>query len=239
MQGNEPIRVCLGFPPLTAPHYLERLADLPGVVPVILPIDPDGDWLSISPGEPHAEPPPWARSVAREREAALASADVLLALHTPDRLAARAPNLRWVQGAGAGVEQFGRLGLAQKNVVLTNCSGLSSGSMAEWVIGRLLQVWKRLREADEFQRGHEFKRSYGRTFAGSTIGIVALGISAVPSPSAPGPSAAACWDCGARCAPATAIPTSTGSIPRRPSTRCSPSVTPSSSRRLRPPTPST
>jgi len=53
MQGNDPIRVCLGFPPLTAPHYLERLASLPGVVPVILPIDEGGDWLSISPGEPH------------------------------------------------------------------------------------------------------------------------------------------------------------------------------------------
>ena len=103
MQADDPIRVCLGFPPLTAPHYLERLASLPGVVPVILPIDEGGDWLSISPGEPHAEPPPWAKSVARERETALASADVLLALHTPDRLAERAPNLRWVQGAGAGV----------------------------------------------------------------------------------------------------------------------------------------
>ena len=87
-----------------------------------------------------------------EREAALASAHVLMALHTPDRLAERAPLLRWIQGAGAGVEQFGKAGLAKDRVVLTNCSGLSSGSMAEWVIGRLLQVWKRLREADEFQR---------------------------------------------------------------------------------------
>ncbi len=175
MQGQEPIRICLGFPPLAAPQYLERLAGLPGVVPVVLPIDPGGDWLSISPGEPHEEPPPWAKSVAREREAALAEADVFLGLHTPDRLAERAPNLRWVQGCGAGVEQFGKLGLARKGVVLTNCSGLSSGSMAEWVIGRLLQVWKRLREADEFQRAHRFERSYGRTFAGSTIGIVGLG----------------------------------------------------------------
>ncbi len=175
MQSPDPLRVCIAFPPLAAPHYLERLRALPGVEPVVLPIDPGGDWLSISPGDPHAEPPPWARSVAREREQALASAHVLIALHTPDRLSERAPLLRWVQGAGAGVEQFGRAGLAKDRVVLTNCSGLSSGSMAEWVIGRLLQVWKRLREADEFQRAHAFERSYGRTFAGSTIGIVGLG----------------------------------------------------------------
>jgi phosphoglycerate dehydrogenase-like enzyme len=175
MQGQESLRVCIGFPPLAEPHYLERLRSIPGVEPVVLPIDPGGDWLSISPGEPHAEPPPWAASVAREREAVLATAHVLMALHTPDRLSERAPLLRWVQGAGAGVEQFGKAGLAKDRVVLTNCSGLSSGSMAEWVLGRLLQVWKRLREADEFQRTHRFERSYGRTFAGSTIGIVGLG----------------------------------------------------------------
>lgn len=175
MQGQQPLRVCIGFSPIAAPQYLERLRSIPGVEPVVLPIDPDGDWLSVSPGEPHAEPPPWARTVAREREAALATADVLLALHTPDRLSERAPRLRWVQGAGAGVEQFGKAGIATDRVVLTNCSGLSSGSMAEWVIGRLLQVWKRFREADAFQREHAFERTYGRTFAGSTIGIVGLG----------------------------------------------------------------
>ena len=47
--------------------------------------------------------------------------------------------------------------------------------MSEWVLGRLLQVWKRFREADEFQEKHLFERSYGRTFTGSTIGIVGLG----------------------------------------------------------------
>ena len=47
--------------------------------------------------------------------------------------------------------------------------------MSEWVVGRLLQVWKRFREADAYQEKHLFERSYGRTFAGSTIGIVGLG----------------------------------------------------------------
>jgi phosphoglycerate dehydrogenase-like enzyme len=47
--------------------------------------------------------------------------------------------------------------------------------MSEGVIGRLLQVWKRFREADAHQRNHAFERTYGRTFAGSTIGIIGLG----------------------------------------------------------------
>ena len=47
--------------------------------------------------------------------------------------------------------------------------------MAEFVIGRLLQVWKRFREADAHQRAHAFVRTYGRSFAGSTSGIVGMG----------------------------------------------------------------
>ncbi|MBJ21339.1 MAG: D-2-hydroxyacid dehydrogenase [bacterium] len=173
--GRHPMRVCLGFPPFAQEKYLERLAALGGVEASVLPIDPEADWATEPAGHPHTEPPSWATSVAAEREAVLAQAHVLTTLHTPDRLSERAPNLRWIQGAGAGVEQFSTAGVAQDRVVLTNCSGVSAGSMSEWVIGRLLQVWKRFREADEFQQGHRFERSYGRTFSGSTIGIVGLG----------------------------------------------------------------
>ncbi len=172
---SDPIRVCLGFPPFAQKKYLERLATLDGIEARVLPIDPGADWAIEAAGHPYPEPPPWATSVAAEREAVLAKMHILTTLHTPDRLAERAPNLRWIQGAGAGVEQFSTAGVVQDRVVLTNCSGVSAGSMSEWVIGRLLQVWKRFREADEFQVAHRFERSYGRTFSGSTIGIVGLG----------------------------------------------------------------
>lgn len=170
-----PIRVCLGFPAFFEQRYLDRLAELPRVETSMLPIDPGADWAAVPPHDPHPEPPSWAESVAAEREQALAEAEVLITLHTPDRISERAPNLRWIQGAGAGVEQFGSAGIDQDRVVLTNCTGVSAGSMSEWVLGRLLQVWKRFREADEFQREHRYERSYGRTFAGSTIGLVGLG----------------------------------------------------------------
>jgi len=109
------------------------------------------------------------------RQAVLAKADVLITLHTPDRLSDRAPKLRWIHASGAGVEQFAQAGVAQDRVMLTNSAGVSATSMSEWVIGRLLQVWKHFRRIDEFQSAHLFKRSYGRTFSGSTIGIVGLG----------------------------------------------------------------
>jgi len=172
---QNPIRVCLGFPPFHAKPYLARLEAIEGVEATILPIDPGVDWASPTAERPYAEPPPWGASVAAERATALAECDVLTTLHAPDRLFERAPKLKWLQACGAGVEQFATAGIDQDRVSLTNCTGVSAGSMSEWVIGRLLQVWKRFREADAYQQDHKFERSYGRTFAGSTIGIVGLG----------------------------------------------------------------
>lgn len=174
--SDDRVVVCLGVPVYLGDTYAERLRALdPRVEPVGLPIDPGGDWATVSPGEPHDEPPPWAGTVAAERLRVLAEAEVLIALHTPKDLPGLAPRLRWVQGMGAGIEQFGAAGLRPEAVVLTNASGTSASSMAEWVLGRLLQVWKRFREADAHQRSHDFARTYGRTFAGSTVGIVGLG----------------------------------------------------------------
>ncbi|MGH0036354.1 MAG: D-2-hydroxyacid dehydrogenase [Myxococcota bacterium] len=165
----------MGFPVFHHERFMARLRALPGVEPVVLPVDPGADWVSVSAVDPHPEPPAWAAGVADERRRALARAHVLVALHTPADLRALAPRLHWIQGVGAGMEQFARAVSSPEGLVVTNASGTSAGSMAEWVVGRLLQVWKRFREADDFQRGHAFERTYGRTFAGSTIGIVGLG----------------------------------------------------------------
>jgi phosphoglycerate dehydrogenase-like enzyme len=173
--ANDELVVCLGFPPFHEATYVERLRALPGVEPVILPIDPGGEWATVNQAEPVPEPPPWAVGVAAPRREALSRAHVLVAHHAPEDLLERAPRLRWVQGIGAGVEQFAKAGAKRGRVIVTNASGVGSSSMAEWVAGRLLQVWKRFREADAFQRAHEFERTYGRSLAGSTIGIVGLG----------------------------------------------------------------
>ncbi|MFP6655073.1 MAG: D-2-hydroxyacid dehydrogenase [Myxococcota bacterium] len=172
---DRPVVVCLAFPPVAEARFVARLQALEGVEPVILPIDFDARWEGATAHVAYPEPPPWATTVAAERKAILAKTHVLITLHSPDLLRERAPNLAWVQSAGAGVEQFAGAGLDQDEVLLTNCAGVSATSMAEWVIGRLLQVWKGFRRVDEFQTAHLFKRSYGRTLSGSTIGIVGLG----------------------------------------------------------------
>ena len=105
--GNERISVCLGFPAYHRPQHLERLRAVdPRIDPVPLPVDPGGGWVAAPPADPHEEPPAWAVGVAEERRRALAQAEALIALHTPRDLMSLAPRLRWIQGLGAGVEQF-------------------------------------------------------------------------------------------------------------------------------------
>ena len=173
---KKPIVVCLGYPAVQAPHQLEQLRKIdPRIEPIALPVDPGGGWLTAAPGEPFDEPPPWATGVAEERRAALSRAEVLIALQISKDLMTQCPSLRWLQGIGAGVEQFAKAGVSQDRVIVTNASGLSANSMAEFVIGRLLEIWKRFREAEQHQRDHQYIQTYGRTLAGSTLGIVGLG----------------------------------------------------------------
>jgi phosphoglycerate dehydrogenase-like enzyme len=171
-----PIAVCLGYPAVLGDRFVERLRAIdPRVEPLRLPVDEGADWFNPPAEMPHDEPPPWAAGAAEARRDALSRAEVLIALHTPKGLLDLAPRLRWIQGIGAGVEQFAFAGVTRDRVTVTNASGVSAPSMAEFVIGRLLGVWKRFREADDCQRERRFVRTYGRTLAGSVLGIVGLG----------------------------------------------------------------
>lgn len=176
MPNAEPIVVCLSFPPLHDPTYLERMRAIdPRVEPVILPVDPDGNWIAYAPSDPHDEPPPWGTTVAAERVEALERAEVIVGLHTSKDLMRRAPRLKWVHAIGAGVDQWVAAGVSSDRVFVTNSSGLGARTIAEFVLGRLLQVWKHFRALDESQRAHVWKNAYGRTFGGTTLGIVGLG----------------------------------------------------------------
>jgi len=85
--------------------------------------------------------------------------------------------------------------------MVTNASGISAASMSEFVIGRLLQIWKRFPETDRHQTAHAYVRTYGRTFAGSVIGIIGLG--AIGSAVAERARALGCSVLGSKRTPAT------------------------------------
>lgn len=106
---------------------------------------------------------------------AFARVEIALAMDLPFEVATIAPNLRWVQGMGAGASQLLSAGLGPAGIRLTNAAGINAVSISEFVLARLLQQWKRLPEIDAMQRAHSWEPKYGKEVAGATIGIVGFG----------------------------------------------------------------
>lgn len=101
--------------------------------------------------------------------------NVAVAMDLPDDLALLMPGLRWVQSITAGYEKYDLAALHRQGVRLTNASGLGAASIAEFVIARLLQVWKNLRRFDTQQQERIWEAMFGTELTGRTIGIVGLG----------------------------------------------------------------
>ena len=107
--------------------------------------------------------------------AVLERTNVAVALDLPTGMLERARSLQWVQTISAGTEHLDVAGLAARHVMVTSGAGLSAVPIAEFVMGRLLQVWKHFRVLDERQSAQHWEPLYGRRVAGRTLGIVGLG----------------------------------------------------------------
>ena len=114
-------------------------------------------------------------TLSSQDAAALAGAEVVIARDLPLDLKRRAPKLRWVQAVGAGIEQLDPPGLAELGITLTNASGVAAAPIAEFVMARLLAIWKNLRLFDDQQHQKIWKRQETTLAAGKTLGIVGLG----------------------------------------------------------------
>jgi phosphoglycerate dehydrogenase-like enzyme len=117
----------------------------------------------------HLEPP-----LTPAQLQALTDIDVIIALDLPFAIHRHAPRLAWVQAAGAGVTQLANV-LADTSVELASAAGIGAPGIAEFVMSRILQVWKRLRLLDDQQRAHHWEWQFGSRVAGRTMGIVGLG----------------------------------------------------------------
>jgi phosphoglycerate dehydrogenase-like enzyme len=105
----------------------------------------------------------------------LGEAEVILGLDLPFELLTLAPELRWVQCMGAGVGPLISCGLPNERVRLTTGSGNNSVSISEFVIARLLGIWKRFRDLDAKQQARDWTGTYGREASRRTLGLVGLG----------------------------------------------------------------
>ena len=89
----------------------------------------------------------------------------------------RAPQLRWIARAGAGVEDVDLAALTARGVTLTNSSGLHASSMGEYCIGALLFLSQHHAVRLEAQRRHEWDASGGfaAPLRGLTLAVLGYG----------------------------------------------------------------
>jgi phosphoglycerate dehydrogenase-like enzyme len=92
-----------------------------------------------------------------------------------DRLLARAPNLKWVHSASAGVERALTPAALERGILITNARGVFSRPIAEYVLMMILAVSRRLPGLLELQRERTWQPLEGVELRDVTVGIVGLG----------------------------------------------------------------
>jgi phosphoglycerate dehydrogenase-like enzyme len=109
-----------------------------------------------------------------EQAKAFARCEVILSLDAPLDIPRVAPNLRWIQAIGSGVGQYQACRLPE-SVTLTNGAGIGAPPIAEWVVGRILQIYKAFPLHDARSRDHHWEMALGSLFMGKTVSIIGLG----------------------------------------------------------------
>jgi phosphoglycerate dehydrogenase-like enzyme len=163
--------------PFDSPEFFEALRSVdPRVEVVWLPYF-ESTELRTAKGlnqgrDPHGHEVP---EISIDDQAKLARANAIIAMDLPAKINELAPNLQWFQGISAGFEHLGCEQLRDMGVAQTAASGIGAVPIAEFVIGRLLQVWKHLRELDARQIEHNWDMLYGTQMQGRVIGVIGLG----------------------------------------------------------------
>jgi phosphoglycerate dehydrogenase-like enzyme len=173
---SEPLVVHVGFGPLAALADPDRLTTVAGRPIEIRAVPYDLSHAeqtrrSHEPGAPDLAEIP----ISDALRAALADAEVMLTLNAPLDLPRLAPRLRWIQAMGSGVGQFVPSNLPAGGITLTNAAGVGAAPIAEWVVGRVLAVYKRFDEHAEQQRRREWVETLGALLEGRTALVVGLG----------------------------------------------------------------
>jgi phosphoglycerate dehydrogenase-like enzyme len=98
-----------------------------------------------------------------------------LPAETFDRILYRAPALRWVHSATAGVERVLTPASRSRELVITNARGVFSRPIAEYVMLMILAVARRLPQLMELQAERTWQPLEARELRDVTVGIVGLG----------------------------------------------------------------
>jgi phosphoglycerate dehydrogenase-like enzyme len=115
-------------------------------------------------------------SAARnELDTVLVDAEVVYGFRLPRNLIARAPNLKWVQVATAGVDRFLDDDFRRSPVILTNVSGIHATPISEFVMEQMLMFAKKAAFCFELKQKKQWQHYEPTVLRGKTVGIVGLG----------------------------------------------------------------
>jgi phosphoglycerate dehydrogenase-like enzyme len=92
-----------------------------------------------------------------------------------DHVVSRAPQLRWIHSASAGVDRVATPLVRERRLLLTNARGVFSRPIAEYVVMMALAIARRLPQLLELQRERTWQPLPGRELSGMTVGIVGYG----------------------------------------------------------------
>ena len=176
--SGEPIVVWVAWPPACGRRFVEQVVAADPRLEVIACGYEEEGTLRHARTRQDVDNATRADALAAITDAqrvAMDRAQVVFGFDVPFDLADTAPRLAWVQGIGSGYEHIWGAGLDRDGIVVTNAVGVSAVPMAEFVLGRILQLWKRFPEIEGLARRHTWQPAYGRMLAGSTLGIIGLG----------------------------------------------------------------
>jgi phosphoglycerate dehydrogenase-like enzyme len=113
----------------------------------------------------------------------LGEAEILCSYWMPQNWRTLAPQLRWLQASGAGVDGLRSTGIldAQSNVIVTTAVGINATPISEYVFGSMLMFNRTWPQMVRLQERHVWPQSVGwyklggRELADQTLGIVGLG----------------------------------------------------------------
>jgi phosphoglycerate dehydrogenase-like enzyme len=108
-------------------------------------------------------------------ESLLPQADVLFTFRLVDDLLRKAPRLKWIQFASAGVDKAMEAGLLQSDLILTTSSGIHAVPIGEYVLGSMLMFAHHFHQAARQQAGHQWAHYASSELRDKTLGIVGYG----------------------------------------------------------------
>lgn len=107
--------------------------------------------------------------------ARMADVEIAFILDMPDYIFDAFPNLKWIHSLKTGHDHIPLDELRRRGVRLTNGAGTAATEIAEFVIARILEHWKRLPQMAAQQVEHRWQPAFGRALSEANIVLVGYG----------------------------------------------------------------